>query len=149
MTWGVVHQLPGDLLRRHRHHRQIADSAPARPVYEGGAGDEAVLDIENEWRAYLGLEPLTLADVDPAAALEPFEDNLIAVGDTITLPASPMMSPLAEKPGPKSLSGGQCFANTPVTVLNMGMLDGVPYYQIDCMGMTGWVTRDQLVGPQN
>lgn len=133
-------------------HRQIAELMRTGPtVYKAveQVTGKPFFDIENEWRAYLGLEPLTLADVDPAAALEPFEDNLIAVGDTITLPASPMMSPLAEKPGPKSLSGGQCFANTPVTVLNMGMLDGVPYYQIDCMGMTGWVTRDQLVGPQN
>jgi len=133
-------------------HRQIAELMRTGPtVYEAveQVTGKPFLEVENEWRVYLGLAPLSLADVDPAQALEPFEDNLIAVGDTITLPATPMMSPLAEKPGPKALASAQCFANTAVTVLNMGMLEDVPYYEIDCMGMTGWVTRDQLVGPQN
>jgi hypothetical protein len=106
------------------------------------------LDIENEWRTYLGYQPLTLADVDPAQALEPYEDNMLAEGDTVTLPATPALVPIYEKPGPKSLAGGQCFANMQVTILKIGALDGVPYYQVDCMGQVGWMTRDQLVGPE-
>lgn len=132
-------------------HRQIAALMRTGPtIYEAveRVTGKPFLDVENEWREYLGLKPLTPADINPAEALEPYEDNLIAVGDTITLPATPMMVSLGEKPGPKALSSGQCFANTPVTVLNMGLLDGVAYFEIDCMGMTGWVTRDRLVGPQ-
>jgi hypothetical protein len=71
--------------------------------------------------------------------------HLIAAGDVITLPAVPPLAPMKDKPGPKGLPGPQCFANTPVTVQTIGAVDGIPYYQIDCMGMVGWVTRNQLI----
>ncbi len=106
------------------------------------------LDVENAWRAYLGYRPITAADLDPALALQPYEDPLIKVGDSVTLPATPAMVNLGEAPKPKSLMSGTCFANTAVKVLAMGQLDGVAYFQVDCMGMVGWVTRDVLVGPQ-
>jgi len=57
-------------------------------------------------------------------------------------------SPLYEKPGPRVLANASCFAGMPVTILRAGSLDGVDYYEVDCMGMTGWMTRDQLVGTQ-
>ncbi len=107
------------------------------------------LDVENEWRTYLGYQPLSLADVDPASALEPPIDTTIQAGDTITLPATPFAVNIYEKPGPNQLGNGQCFANTPIDILKVGSLDGVDYYQIDCMGMQGWMTRDELVGPGN
>jgi hypothetical protein len=105
------------------------------------------LEVQNEWRAYLGAEPIAAAALDPELALQLYEDSMLAVGDTVTLPATPMMVPLNEKPGPKSLAQGNCFANTEVKILQMGTLDDVPYFKIDCMGMLGWVTRDTLVGP--
>lgn len=109
---------------------------------------EAFLDLENAWRTGLGFRALTLADIDPALALEPYEDDLLAVGDTVTLPATPPLVGLNIEPGEKAVAQGQCFGGMDVTVMEMGTLDGVPYFQIDCMGMTGWVTRDALVGPQ-
>jgi hypothetical protein len=106
------------------------------------------LEIENEWRAYLGYKPINPVDLDPSLALEPYEDPLIAVGDKITLPALPAVVPLGEDPLPRTLGVGTCFANTEVEVLKMGQSDGVAYFQVNCMGMIGWVTRDKLVGAQ-
>ncbi len=105
-------------------------------------------DLENGWRTYVGFEPLSLADVDPASALEPYDDPMFAVGDVVTLPALPALSPVYEKPGPRVKAIGQCFANMQVTILTIGALEGVPYYEIDCMGQIGWMGREQLVGPE-
>lgn len=106
------------------------------------------LEVENEWRTYLGFRPLTPADLDPALALEPYEDALFAVGDTITLPAMPPIVQMFKSPVPRAALSGSCFANTPVKVLRMGQKDGTVYIEIDCMGMIGWVSREALVGPQ-
>ncbi len=106
------------------------------------------MEIENEWRTYLGFRPLTAADLDPALALEPYEDSLIAVGDTVTLPPVPALVPIYEVPKARSLTGGQCFGNTPIKILRMGQLDGVAYFEVDCLGQVGWMTRDQIVGPE-
>lgn len=108
---------------------------------------QSFLNIENRWRAYLGFRQLTLAEIDPASALEPYDDPLLSEGDTVTLPAMPPLVPMKEKPGERVLVGAQCFANMSITILRIGALDGTPYYEVDCMGMTGWVTRDQIVGP--
>jgi hypothetical protein len=32
----------------------------------------------------------------------------------------------------------------PVTIRRVGSLEGVDYYQIECLGQIGWVTRAQL-----
>src|SRR5690606_33700196 len=105
------------------------------------------LELENEWRVYLGLAPFTEADLDPAAALGPVIDPLVATGEAITLPAMPPLPVVPEAASPTAASSGQCFANTTVTVLAMGSLDGQDYYQVDCMGQIGWMPRDLLVGP--
>lgn len=105
-------------------------------------------DLENGWRQYIGLKPFSLADVDPASALEPYDDPLFAEGDVVTLPALPALSAVYEKPGPRAAASGQCFANMQVTILQIGALDGVPYYKVDCLGQIGWMTREQLVGPE-
>lgn len=120
------------------------------PFYQSieEATGSAFLDIENGWRTYLGYRPLSLAEVDPASALEPYDDPMIAEGDMVTLPAMPPLVKMNTKPGPKALPGPQCFANTSVEILTIGALEGTAYYEIDCMGMVGWVTRDQIVGPQ-
>ncbi len=107
--------------------------------------DTSFLELENGWRTYLGFRPLTLAEVDPASALEDYDDPLLAEGDTVTLPAMPPLVKMNNDPGERAMPGPQCFANTPVEILTIGALDGTPYYEIDCMGMIGWVTRDQLI----
>lgn len=105
-------------------------------------------ELENRWRAYIGLPPFELADLDPAQALEPPIDPVAAEGDVRTLPATPPLVPLNEKPALRAIASGQCFANMEITILRVGSLEGVDYYEVDCMGQTGWLTRDQLVGPQ-
>jgi hypothetical protein len=107
---------------------------------------EPFLNLENRWRAYIGLPPLELADLDPTAALEPPRDPVFETGAVVTLPATPALVPLNEVPGPRSLASGQCFASMTVTVLRVGSLDGVDYYEVDCMGQVGWVTQETLVG---
>lgn len=132
-------------------HRQIAQAMRGgRSVYDAieEVTGKPFLEVENEWRTYLGWPALEVADVDPAAALEPPLDTTFAVGDVVTLPSTPAMSPLYEKPGPRVLANASCFAGMPVTILRAESLDGVDYYEVDCMGMTGWMTRDQLVGTQ-
>ena len=103
------------------------------------------VDVENEWRAYIGFPQLTPEDLDPSLALEPYEDPVLKVGDTITLPPTAVATFLYEGPKPDALASGSCFANTPVEILRMGQLDGVAYFQVDCQGQIGWMTRDQLV----
>lgn len=129
-----------EIIRMQRAQKSIFEAVEA-------ITGKTFLEVENEWRVKYGWEPLTLADVDPALALEPYEDGLLAVGDTVTLPAMPPLVKMNEDPGERAMPGPQCFGNTPVTILRMGALNGVAYFEIDCMGMVGWVTRDQLVGP--
>lgn len=132
-------------------HLQIAQKMRLGETIYSAVEDvtgQPFIDVENAWRAYLGFRPITAADVDPSLALEPYEDPLIKVGDSVTLPATPAMVTLNKDPKPRAIMSGSCFANTPVKVLAMGQLDGVAYFQVDCMGMVGWVTRDVLVGPQ-
>jgi hypothetical protein len=131
-------------------HLEIAQLMRANSsIYEAveAATGKPFMEIENEWRAYLGFPALELADVDPASALGPAIDPVAAEGDTVTLPATPPLPGIYEAPGPNQLTSGQCFANTPVKILRVGSLDGVDYYQVDCMGQVGWMSRDQLVGP--
>lgn len=106
------------------------------------ATGETFFDLQNGWRVYLGLNAFNLADIDPASALEDAIDPLVQVGDTITI--TTMRVPLNQKPGPISLAQGACFSGSTATVLRMGSLDGVNYYEIDCLGLKGWVTDAQL-----
>jgi hypothetical protein len=106
------------------------------------------LEIENEWRAYHGFRPILAEELDPALGLEPYEDPVLKVGDTITLPAVPAISMISEDPVPNSLAVGSCWANMQVTILAMGQKDDVAYFQVDCMGQQGWMTRDQLIPPE-
>ncbi len=105
------------------------------------------LEIENQWRTYIGLEPLELADIDPAAALQPIDSPPYDVGDTVTLPPMPALPAVYESPGLNAPYTGQCFANTQVTILASGALNGDNYYQVDCMGQIGWMPEELLAGP--
>lgn len=130
-------------------HRQIvarmAGGASLYDAVEQVAG-QSFFDLQNAWRVYLDLPPFTLADLDPAAALDPIPDPLFAVGDVITLPPTPPLLSLYAIPQPRALIGGQCFAGMQATVLQAGRRDGIDYYRLDCMGMTGWVAGDQIAG---
>ena len=87
-----------------------------------------------------------LADLDPASALLPPIDPIYAVGDSFTLPATTPFLPFYQEPRPNGFLGGQCYANMTITIQRVGSLDGIDYYQIECLGQVGWVTRAQLAG---
>ena len=123
-----------------------AQAIPVREALETASG-VSFLELENGWRTYIGLQALTLADVDPASALEPYEDSLFAEGDVVNLPSSPAMVMINEFPGSqRGMPVGSCFGGTEVTLLQIGAIDGVPYFQIDCLGQIGWVARDSVSG---
>lgn len=129
-------------------HRKVAElMRQDHSIYEAveQVTGKPFLEIENEWRIYLGYRPLTVADIDPSAALEPLVDPLYDVGDVVTLPTTPPVSLIFEHPGPNQIAKGQCFAGMQVTIKRGGSLDGMDYYEVDCMGQIGWMGRDQLV----
>ncbi|NDJ74949.1 MAG: hypothetical protein GYB65_01710 [Chloroflexi bacterium] len=107
---------------------------------------ESFFDLENDWRVYLGFEPFSLADIDPASALEPAVDPVAAVGDVVTLPAMPPLPAVYADPSPTAATTGQCFANMDITILTVGSLDGVNYYEVDCMGQIGWMPEELIAG---
>ena len=100
-------------------------------------------ELQNQWRAYIGFNVLSLADIDPASALDEPIAPLFQVGDTFTITGF-RTQPLYENPGPAQLSQGGCFPNTEATVLRVGSLDGVNYYEVDCGGLVGWMTEEQM-----
>lgn len=104
------------------------------------------IELQNEWRAYLGFRPLALADLDPASALEDPVDPLYVVGDVFTVPGPRPLS-LQDNPGPAQISTAACFPNLQVEVLAVGQLDGVNYYQVTCSGLEGWVPESALPTP--
>ena len=133
------------------HARIVALMAGGTGFYDAveQATGSAFFDLENGWRISIGLEPFTLADLDPALALEPVAEPVVAIGETVMLPATPALVPLAEAPKPRALASGQCFGGMAVTVVRAGALEGVEYYEVDCMGQIGWLTREQIAGPQD
>ena len=128
------------------HARIVALMAGGSDLYAAieTATGQTFFDLENEWRAYIGLPPFDLADIDPAAALEPPVDPIFAEGDTFTLAAAAPPLMFYQEPRPDALVGGQCYANMPVTIRRVGSLEDVDYYQIECLGQVGWITRAQL-----
>ncbi len=107
------------------------------------ATDTSFLELQNQWRAYVGYTQLSLADVDPASALADALDPLYSEGDSFVL-AGGIQIPMYSQPGPVSLTSGACFNNTTVTVLRVGNLDGINYYEIDCQGQIGWLAEDAI-----
>lgn len=130
------------------HADIIADLRSQMTLYEAieEVTGKSFLEIENEWRAYIGFNLLDLADFDPASALQGPLDAAFAVGDVVTLPAMPLQVTLYEAPGPNQPSNVPCFGGADVTILRVGSLDGVNYYEVDCGGLIGWTTLGQLQG---
>ncbi len=106
------------------------------------AAGKSFFELENEWRAYTGFNQLTLADVDPASALEDAPEAKYQPSDTVVIPG-PRPATLKEVPG-GIIGQAQCFAGTQVAILRVGSLDGVDWYEVDCNGLQGWLTLDDL-----
>jgi hypothetical protein len=102
------------------------------------ATGESFLDLENAWRRYIGFPEIT-----PAAALEDPVNPIAAVGDKVILSTKAFQYLLYGEPG-SILASGACFPGATVTILRVGSLEGVDYYEVDCMGMVGWMTANQL-----
>lgn len=106
------------------------------------ATGKTFFELENEWRAYIGFNQLSEADVNPEAALQPAIEPVFAVGDSVTVPGFRTMA-MADAPG-SALGQMPCFAGTQVTILKSGSLENINYYQVDCQGNVGWVQEAQL-----
>lgn len=105
------------------------------------------LELENEWRAFLGVGPVPPEVLDPALALDPPAEPFFAVGEQVVMPASPFQQSMYTKPTEQSISNAACFANSTATVLQAGNDGTVNWYEMECMGMVGWMSQAQLVGP--
>ena len=60
------------------------------------------------------------------------------------MPASPFSQPIYNAPRTNSIADAACFANTPLTILHAGNDGEVNWYEVDCMGMQGWMNQGQL-----
>lgn len=98
------------------------------------------IELENAWRQIVGFNLLSLAEVDPAAALSPAPDAPYQPGTTLVIAG---VRPVQMGVEPGSAITNPCYAGTTVTVLQVGELDGVVWYEIEC-GAVGWVTLDDL-----
>ena len=104
------------------------------------------IEIQNEWRTYLGFRELTEVDLDPSAALTDPIDALYEVGDTFTVPGPRPLS-LQDNPGTAQISTAACFQNLQAEVVRVGNLDGINYYEVTCSGLSGWVPEAALPTP--
>lgn len=128
------------------HHRIVElywhEGLTLIPAIETATG-QTFFDLENGWRTYLGFPALSMADVDPASALQEPINPAFVEGDTVTL-TSPRPQAMADNPGPNQLSNIACFPGTTVEILRVGSLDGINYYLVDCQGSQGWMVAEQL-----
>jgi hypothetical protein len=102
---------------------------------------KTLLDLENEWRAFLGQPEVPVDLIDPGAALAEPAQPFFAVGESVTTPATAFQILLYSRPTETSAASGSCFANTTVTVLQAGSDGTVNWYEVDCMGQTGWISH--------
>lgn len=125
--------------------QEMARAVPLANALETATG-KSFLDLENEWRAFLGIPPVAAEQLDPGLGLAEPAEPFFAVGESVMLPPTPFQTPLYSKPSEKS-AANTCFANTAVTVLRVGNDGVMNWYEVDCMGMIGWMNQGQLVGP--
>lgn len=107
-----------------------------------------LLELENEWRAFLGFGPVPLEVLDPGSALASPREPSFAIGESINLPATSFQALIYSQPTETSVAIGACFANTAATILRTGNDGTVNWYEVDCMGQVGWMNQVQLAGPQ-
>jgi hypothetical protein len=108
------------------------------------ATDFTMLELENEWRAYLGAGPVPLAVIDPASVLVDTVDPLFAVGDSFVFESANLRTPLYNKPAESVIANSVCFANSTVTILRSGNDGQQNWYEVDCQGLSGWITESAL-----
>ncbi|MCI0713652.1 MAG: hypothetical protein L0154_26075 [Chloroflexi bacterium] len=127
-------------------HAQIVDLL-SRNIVLADAIEQVVgvsfVELQNEWRTYLGYEPFSAEDLDPSLALGEPIDPLYLVGDIVQFPG-PSPETLHVFPGPNQISNAACFAGLDAEIVRVGSLDGVNYYEINCAGLTGWVEEGRL-----
>jgi hypothetical protein len=109
---------------------------------------KTLLDLENEWRAFLGFGPVPEEILDPGLALDDPAEPFYAEGESVLMPANAFQILMYSRPSEQSTVTGSCFANTPVTVLRAGNDGVVNWYEVDCMGQTGWMNQGQMAGAQ-
>jgi len=112
------------------------------------ATGQTFLDLENGWRAFLGIGPVPAEVLDPSLTLSDPAAPFYAEGEQITLPAAPFSQPIYKEPKTRSISMGACFASSQVTIRRAGSDGTVNWYEVDCQGQIGWMNHTQLAGPQ-
>ena len=104
-----------------------------------------MVDLENEWRAFLGVEPIPAEVFDPGLALSDPVEPFFAPDEQVILPAAPFQQLIYSAPTTQSAANAACFANSPVTIKRAGSDGSLNWYEVDCMGLTGWMNQGQLV----
>lgn len=122
---------------------EMAHGATMEQALETTTG-KTFLELENEWRAYLGIEPVPAEVLDPGQMLSEPAEPFFAEGEQVMLPASPFQQPVYSQPSTTSIANASCFANTAVTVLRAGSDGTLNWYEVDCMGQVGWMNQGQL-----
>ncbi len=108
---------------------------------------KTMLELENEWRDFLGVGPVPEAVLNPASILGEPVEPYFEVGEQIVLPPTPFSQPIYSEPKTRSIANTSCFANTAVTITHAGNDGEMNWYEVDCMGMTGWMYQGQLSAP--
>ena len=108
---------------------------------------QTLLELENDWRVYLNIPPVSPEQLDPGLALDAAAEPAFAVDEQITLGATPFSQPMYSEPTERSAANGTCFANSVVTVLRNGNDGTLNWYEVDCMGMVGWMSQAQVGTP--
>jgi hypothetical protein len=121
----------------------LAHNATLEESLEAATG-VPFLDLENEWRAFLGVDPVAAEVLDPSLLLSDPAEPFYAVGDQVTLPGTPFQQPIYSEPSTTSVGSAACFANTALTIQRAGNDGTVNWYEVDCMGMIGWMNQAQL-----
>jgi hypothetical protein len=125
----------------------VQEMARARPMKEAieTVTGYTLLELENEWRVFLGVPELTPEQVDPSLALAEPAEPYFEVGEEVIMPGMPFQQSIYNQPSTTSISDAVCFANTPITILRTGNDGQTNWYEVDCMGMVGWMNQGQLV----
>jgi len=108
----------------------------------------SMLELENEWRAFLGIGEVPAEILDPALMLSEPAEPFFEVSEQVILPATPFQQLVFTSPEEKPVSNLTCFANTPVVILRAGNDGTSNWYEVDCMGIVGWMNQSQLAGAQ-
>lgn len=122
---------------------ELRKSQPLSSALEAATG-VVYLDLENQWRAFLGVGPVPAEILDPGAVLSETVDAQYEVGDSITLQAATLQTPLYNKPSPTSIANASCFNNSTITILRSGYDGEQNWYEVDCQGLVGWVSEATL-----